>query len=186
MRDLAQQNFSQSRERIAVNKSAVRIILIMGTILIILFGLRIVSSGSDFAGGSAISLKDAPKGLKPVEIPKSFDVTEGSLNLVVENASFTNVSGENAIATATRKYGGGSYSLSVSATLPDPKGNVYQVWIVGEGNVILAGDMSGSGKDWGIIFNDANNYSDLDGIWITKEITKQDENPEKHILEGTF
>ena len=95
-------------------------------------------------------------------------------------------SGESATATASRKFGDGSYNLTVNATLPDPVGNVYQVWIVGGDESHLAGDMQGSGKSWSLSFNDVDDYSNLDGIWISREITKQDNKPEKHILEGSF
>ncbi len=187
MRDLAQQNYSLNRDRIAIPRSAVRIVLILAVVLAVLFGARFINSNNGgLIGGSAVVLKDAPKGLTPVKVPGVVNITEGAVNLVVESAAFTNVSGGNATAAATRKYGAGSYSLTVNATLPDPGGNVYQVWIVGDDAIFLAGDMRGSGSSWSIGFNDVDNYSSLDGIWITREITNNDNKPEKHILEGSF
>lgn len=183
MRDLAQQSYV--KDKIAIPQSTVRILLLLAGALVFLLGAKFIISQVD-SNGSSITLRDAPKGLTPVGVPGGFDVNKDAINLALESATFSNVSGENARATATRKYGDGSYSLTVNATLPDPIGNVYQVWIVGKGEVNLAGNMRGSGNIWSVVFNDVDNYSDLDEIWITREITNNDGRAEKHILEGTF
>ncbi len=188
MRDLAGQSYQRkSSSKIAIPRSAVRVVLLLVAILAILMIVRRVIGGGGIIGGSSIVLRDAPKGLTPVEVPgQNMAIDDGAVDLSIQRATFTNVSGENATATATRKFGDGSYNLSVNATLPDPNGNVYQVWIVGGDAPHLAGDMQGSGKSWSLSFNDVDDYSNLDGIWISREITKQDNKPEKHILEGSF
>lgn len=188
MRDLARQNYSgsTSNTKIAIPQSVVRILLILTAVLLLLFIVKKLTGSGGVIGSSQISLRDAPKGLIPVAVQGSESLLENAVNLTNETATFTNVGGESATATASRKYGDGSYSLTVNATLPDPKGNTYQVWIVGGGEPILAGKMNGSGRNWSITFNDKDNYSDLNGIWITREITNFDEKPELHILEGTF
>lgn len=188
MRDLARQNYSatSANTKIVIPQSVVRILVILTAALLLLFIVKKLAGSGGVIGSSQISLRDAPKGLTPVANDASESVLENAVSLASDTATFSNVSGESVSATSVRKYGDGSYNLFVNATLPDPKGNVYQVWIVGGGQVILAGDMIGSGKNWSISFNDKDNYSDLNGIWITREITKEDENPELHILEGLF
>ena len=130
MRDLAGQNYSQSK--IAIPQSIIRIIILLIVAVAILFLAKaFVNSGG--IGGSSIVLHDAPKGLTPVTAPGVSDIAQGAVNLVVENASFTDVSGEGGSATATRKYGDGSFVLTVNATLPaPPQGHKYQVWLVRE------------------------------------------------------
>ena len=188
MRDLAQQSYQRTtHSKILINRGAVKVALLLVSILVILLVVRRVIGGGGVIGGSSIVLRDAPKGLTPVEFSGgSTAIDDNALDLSIQSATFTNVSGESASATASRKFGDGSYSLSVTATLPDPNGDRYQVWIVGGDEPYLAGDMNGSGKSWSISFNDVDDYSNLDGIWITREITNNDSKPEKHILEGSF
>ena len=188
MRDLAQQSYQRtSSSKIAIPRSAVRVALLVVVILVILLVVRRLIAGGGVIGGSSIVLRDAPKGLTPVEFSGgSTAIDDDAIDLSIQSATFTNVSGESATATATRKFGDGSYNLSVNAILPDPNGNVYQVWIVGGDEPHLSGDMQGLGKSWSLSFNDVDDYSNLDGIWISREITKQDSKPEKHILEGSF
>lgn len=186
MRDLAHQNYqSTPSSKIVIPQSTVRIIMLLTVIIVALFIIRrIIDAGG--VTGSAFTLRDAPKGLTPVEAPNVVHVSDDAPSLTIQSASFTNVSGKSASATATRRFGDGSYSMSVNATLPDPKGNKYQVWIVGAGAQILAGDMSGSVKSWSLVFNDVDNYSNIRGVWITEEVTNNDGIPEVVILEGSF
>ena len=184
MRDLAGQNYS--RARITIPRSLLRIALLLAVVLVVLFVVKLaVSSGG--VGGSSIELRDAPKGLIPVSVSGVEISSEDAINLTIESATFQNVGDVGGSASASRKYGDGSYSLTVSANLPGPKGNPYQVWIVGDGEVVLAGKMNGSGNSWSLVFNDKDkNFSKMNEIWITREITEIDNKPEKHILEGTF
>ena len=188
MRDLAGQSYRRTTSsKILINRSAVRVALLVVVILVILLVVRRVLGGGGVIGGSSIVLRDAPKGLTPIEVPgQNIAIDDGAVDLSIQSATFTNVSGESATATASRKFGDGLYNLTVNATLADPVGNVYQVWIVGGDEPYLAGDMQGLGKSWSLSFNDLDDYSNLDGIWISREITKQDNKPEKHILEGSF
>ncbi len=183
MRDLANQNYSSPK--ISISKTTLRILLILAVVIIALFFIKSRTSSSS-VGGSSIELKDAPKGLTPVSL-SGVKTSSGGTNLTIENATFKNVSEQSGSATASRKYGDGSFSLSVDAKLPDPKGDKYQVWIMGGSQIKLAGTMDGSGGSWSLVFNDKDkNYSKMNEIWITREITSIDEKPEKHILEGSF
>ena len=184
MRDLAQQNYSRTKFRIP--GSVGRVVLLLIVVIAILFAARSVLNVGG-VGGSSVQLKDAPKGLIPVSLSGDVVSTDEGIDLAIESATFQNVSDVSGTASASRKYGDGSFSMTVNATLPDPKGNPYQVWIVGEGQVTLAGTMNGSGGNWGLVFNDRDkNFSKMNEVWITREITGIDNIPEKHILEGSF
>lgn len=182
MRDLAQQSFSKSSEKSKLLKVVIIALLIVG---VVFFLNSKLSSGTTSTSG-AVVLKDAPKGLTPVSLTDNLDILENGVNLSTDTATFKNVSGENAKATAVRKYGNGNFSMSVDATLPDPKGQKYQVWIVGGGYPLDAGFMSGSGNSWTLVFRDRDQYSKYRTIWLTREITSEDGKPEKHVLEGSF
>jgi|SRR3989344_6090487 len=184
MRDLAQQSYS--RTKFQIPEPVVRITLLLVVVIAILFVIRFVVNVGG-VGGSSVQLKDAPKGLTPVSLSGGVVSTDEGIDLVIESATFQNVSAVSGTASASRKYGDGSFSMTVRATLPDPQGNPYQVWIVGDGEVILAGKMNGSGSSWNLVFNDKDkNYSKMNELWITREITEIDNIPEKHILEGSF
>lgn len=184
MRDLAQQNYSRTNFRIP--GSVGRVVLLLIIVIAILFVARsVINLGG--VGGSSVQLKDAPKGLTPVSLSGDVVSADEGIDLVIESATFQNVSDVSGTASASRKYGDGSFSMTVNATLPDPKGNPYQVWIVGDGQVTLAGTMNGSASSWGLVFNDRDkNFSKMGKVWITREITVIDGIPEKHILEGSF
>ncbi len=161
-------------------KVAVVVILVLGLLFII---KQKISSGS-FIGDGSSGLSDAPHGLTPVSVS---GVADGGVNLSSDSATFKDVKyGGKASASATRTYGAGSFSLTVNATLPNPQGDKYQVWLVSGGQVRDAGFMSGSGGSWSLVFNDSNKYSAYNTIWITREITTEDEKPEQHVLEGSF
>lgn len=160
-------------------------VLVIVAIAVLLLVKQKISSGS-FIGGGPSELKDAQHGLTPVSVGAN-GVTNGGVNLSSGSATFKDVKyGGQATATATRTFGAGSYSLSVSATLPNPSGDKYQVWLVNGDQIKDAGFMSGSGKSWSLVFNDSKNYSSYNTIWITREITTEDEKPEQHVLEGSF
>jgi hypothetical protein len=159
--------------------------LVVAVIVVLLLVKQKLSSGS-FIGGGSSELVDAQHGLTPVSVGVS-GVANGGVNLSSGSATFKDVKyGGQAKASATRTFGAGSYSLSVSATLPNPSGDKYQVWLVNGDQIKDAGFVSGSGSSWSLVFNDSKNYSSYNTIWITREITTEDEKPEQHVLEGSF
>ena len=183
MRDLAQQlpgNRGNSRIKKIIRLTVV--LVVVGTILFYAKSKLIGGTG----GGSSIVLREAPRGLKPVSDEGAEKVTDKGVNLVTQRASFADLKfGGEAQATATRSFGGGTYILSVNATLPDPKNTYYQVWLVGGGNIIPIDYMRGLGNSWSLNLRSQDKYSQYKGIWITLERTK-DELPEEHVLDGTF
>jgi len=183
VRDLSNQGAwprQKTAGKIPILKALVVVVLIVGLLFIV---KQKISSGS-FIGGGSSGLTDAPRGLTPVSVS---NVQGGGVNLSSGSASFRDVKyGGKASASATRTYGAGSYSLTVNATLPDPQGDKYQVWLVSGDQIKNAGFMSGSGESWSLVFNDTSKYASYDAIWITKEITTEDNKPEQHVLEGSF
>lgn len=183
MRNLSQQGWS--RPRGAVKAPILKAAFFVVLVVVVLFALKQKISSGSFIGGGLSGLSDAPHGLTPVSVTGT--VADGGVNLSSGSASFRDVKyGGQAKASATRTYGAGSYSLSVNATLPNPQGDRYQVWLVNGGQLKDAGFMSGSGSSWSLVFNDSNKYSAYNTIWITREITTEDEKPEQHVLEGSF
>lgn len=182
MRDLAGQNYSGGRNN---TQRAVKIIVLAVAVSVAVWFFN-NRSANTASGDGAIVLKDASKGLKPVNLPSDITSVGQAVNLRSDSAVFTNVGDVAAKATAIRKYGDGSYTLAVEATLPDPKGSRYEVWIIGEDLKQEAGFLNGSGNSWTLVFRDKDYYSKYSEIWITREITDNDSKPEKHILEGSF
>ena len=179
MRDLAR-GVRSSRN---VNK-------IFGQLIVVLFIIGAVffiknNFVDTSVGGTSVVLREAPRGLKPVEVENG-GVTDGGVDLAINRATLRDVKyGGTARASATRSYGGGIYILSVDATLPDPVNTQYQVWLVGSGAVLPIDYMRGSKTSWSLSLRDTDKYSKYSGIWITLERTK-DEKPEEHVMEGSF
>lgn len=179
MRDLSKSNFS-GRKR--VSRRLLYIFTGVLVVVLIVYGLSMLFG----AGGSSsgVTLRDAPTDLKPVEAGEA--KIEGGIDLKTEKASFKDVKyGGSASATATRAFGGGVYSLTVTANLPDPKNTNYQVWLVGSAGPVSIDYMRGSKTTWSLNLRDSDKFSKYKGIWITLERTR-DDLPEEHVLEGSF
>jgi len=157
--------------------------------LIFAGGIFLFKNGLDFGGSSSSSviLREAQRGLTPVVIEGGQDdILESAVDLTTQKAILSDVMhGGAAKASATRSFGGGSYILSVEATLPDPINVNYAVWVVGGGETILIDYMTGSKTSWSLSKRARDEYSNYDGIWITLERTK-DDFVEEHVMEGTF
>ncbi|OGD95113.1 hypothetical protein A3F02_02420 [Candidatus Curtissbacteria bacterium RIFCSPHIGHO2_12_FULL_38_9b] len=183
MRDLANQNFNIKKPK-ATAKFLRLILLIVVLAAIFPIGKFFLKPGS--LGESSIVLREAPRNLKPINVDLTESINSEGVNLITQSATFKDVQyGGEANATATRSFGGGTYILSVDATLPDPVNTNYQVWLVSGQEVIPINFMNGSKNTWSLRLRSSDKYSNYDGIWITLERTK-DELPEEHILEGSF
>lgn len=186
MRDLAKQDFTSNRRKLNL-KVFLRVFLFFAAVLGILVFIKFYSPFSKSLSASSVVLKEAPRGLKPITAGGSGEINSEGVNLTSKNATFTDVRYKGAAkATAKRMYGAGTYLLSVSATLPDPEGNKYGLWLVGDGDVFLVDYLKGSKTSWGLELSDKDKYPHYDGIWITLERMWEDENPEEHVLEGSF
>jgi hypothetical protein len=185
MRDLSKMQTGRSA-RLSGFKKYWRIFAILVFVLALLFVVRVVLNLSSGVGNSSVVLREAQRGLNPVDIDESQSMAEGGVNLTTQSTTLVDVKyGGEARATATRSVGGGTYVLNVSATLPDPVNTNYEVWLVGGGEVVPIDFMRGSGTSWSLSLRDTDKFSSYDGIWITLERTK-DDLPEEHVLEGSF
>lgn len=181
VRDLANQSYVRGKNS---SLNLAKIIILVFFLLAIVW-LLAGRAQSPTSTSGPIVLRDAPKGLTPVSLPDLSSVGQ-AVNLQTDKAVLESVGEIAGRATATRKYGDGTYTLIVEATLPDPKGLKYEVWLVGGDQPQEAGFLNGSGANWTLVFRDKDYYSKNDGIWITREITSDDKKPEKHMLEGRF
>jgi len=186
MRDLAQQKFSGPYGVKKNNTVVLRLIIVLAVVLGIGFFVKskFLNTGS-VSGSADVVLREAPRGLTPVDI-KDEGAGKG-VDLKLENASFDLVkSGFNGKVTATRSYTNGIYSLNVDATLENPQGHQYGVWAVNGDDVVLVDYMGGNKTNFSLrVRKDDDKLMKYDGIWITFERSKEDR-PEEHIFEGTF
>lgn len=181
MRDLAQTSPYPTRPS---NRVVRLVVLIVFLAVVGYFVLNFVFGGA--GSGSAVMLREAPRGLLPVEVGESQITTEEGVALTTRTALMRDVKyGGEATAQVQRSFGGGIYILTVDATLPDPKNVSYQVWLVGDEEVLPIDYMRGAGTSWSLSLRDTDRYSQYDGIWITLERGK-DDIPEEHVMEGTF
>lgn len=179
MRDLSRINYGDKKR---LSKRTIFVFAGVFAVVSVVYGLNMVIGGSGSSSG--VILRDAPTDLKPVNAGEV--KIEGGVDLKTEKASFKDVKySGSATATATRAYGGGVYSLTVEASLPDPKNTNYQVWLVGSAGPVSIDYMRGSKTSWSLNLRDSDKFSKYKGIWITLERTK-DDLPEEHVLEGSF
>lgn len=183
MRDLSQ-------TQIAYGGQKTRGRLLRTVLILILASGAFYFAGNFFlkkeGGGSSVILREAPRGLMPVNVGGVSTSVEGGVELTTQTAVVGDVKyGGEATATVTRSFGGGIYILTVDATLPDPKNVNYQVWLVGGGQVLPIDYMRGSKTSWSLSLRDSDKYSQYRGIWITLERGK-DDIPEEHVMEGSF
>lgn len=184
MRDLANRTYGQKVT--GGSKFLKRIAALTLGAVVILVVVKLFFSAGGVISGQSVVLRDALTGLKPVESDQDTSVSEQGVTLKTQSARLIDVSGGSGSGTAKRIFGAGTYSLDIDATLPDPKGNNYGVWLFDGSEVLLVDYLRGSGNSWGYDLKDKDKYSGFNQIWITLEITKNDTKPEKHILEGSW
>lgn len=109
-----------------------------------------------------------------------------------ENTDLTAVGGAEGIGVASRKYSGGTYSITVMADLPEPKsGYFYQAWIVrgstgdSDFSYISTGALRLAKGGYISDFTSSKDYSGYKKVVVTLEKIS-DNTPESHVLEGSF
>jgi len=184
MRDLSKIPLSSPRKKLK-SQRYFRLVFIVGIILVVIF---LVKSRLNFGtySNSSVTLKEASRGLTPVALDGDHqELTKKAVDLTTQTAVLEDVKyGGEASAKATRSFGGGTFMLSVDATLPDPVNTNYQVWLAGGEEAIPIDYMRGEGTEWTLSVS-SDDYSNYDAIWITLERTK-DDLPEEHVMEGSF
>ena len=108
----------------------------------------------------------------------------------VDKAELKDVSGGQSSAIATRKFENGKFTASVLADLPDPEaGTFYQAWLVktenGNDSFVLLGSLELAKGGWMLNYQGSNDLTGYPKVLVTSEKTR-DNNPETHILEGSF
>lgn len=186
MRDLAKQNLTGTKKVKNLSPRAIR----LGVIVVVIVGI-ILAFNSGFSlpsvGGGGVELRDAYHGLTPVVVDGAPINVDSGIKLSSDKAIFRNVGNIKATATAERVYGGGSFTMTVNATFAGTQGHKYQIWLTDGEAMADAGFLEGSGTSWGTTFRDSDKgYSKMDGIWITDELTSEDNQAEVKILEGSF
>lgn len=110
----------------------------------------------------------------------------------VEKLELKDVENVGGIAIATRNFEAGKFSAAVLADLSEPgNSRFYQAWITQgdpadeNANFILLGTMRVAKGGYVVEYQSNTDYSNYDGFLITLE-EKNDNTPEKHLMEGQF
>lgn len=111
----------------------------------------------------------------------------------VEPAVLSAVGSYEGLGLATRSFEGGVFSHMVEASLADPAGGkFYEGWLVmktATGPVFFStGKLAKQGEVYALTYTAAQNYPDHNDVVITEETLSQglDDQPEAHVLEGSF
>ena len=186
MRDLSNFKYS-SKPRLNKRKLPVKLIGVLALLIVIFLVLKFggLSGG---AAGSSSALHEAPRGLTPIDVSGVGGVADKGVNLKTQKAVLSDVKyGGRAKGTATRSFGGGSYVLSVDVTLVDTSGASWEIWLADDGGLQREVDFMNCAKNTcSYTLRDSDKYSNFNRIWITRELTKEDNAPEQHILEGEW
>jgi hypothetical protein len=120
------------------------------------------------------------------------DVMPGESENQMEETSLESVGDFSGSGIATRNYDGGNYAHTVTAQLADPSADkFYEGWIVRSlpFKFISTGQLNKSvDGSYVLEFSSNEDYSNYNKVVITQE-TKSlglDNNPEAHVLEGSF
>ncbi|MBI3577171.1 hypothetical protein HY086_03995 [Candidatus Gottesmanbacteria bacterium] len=110
----------------------------------------------------------------------------------VETATLVAVGKFTGTGTATRSFDGTTFTLTVTATLPDPKsGKFYEGWLVRKQPSLLffsTGKLTKQGGQYVATYTAGQNYPEYRGVVVTEETLANglDGKPETHVLEGAF
>lgn len=160
---------------------------IIGAIVVILIFVGAYYFFSRYQRGEEVGPLPAEKIPVSEELEKGFEsgmgieVPEG-----VEKTTLTDVTGGASTGMATRKFEEGVFEHTVMAALPEPgTGKFYQGWLVRDGELLSTGKLSEIKGGWYLEYLQDKDYSDYDKVWVTLE-EKDDNQPETHVLEGSF
>ena len=118
---------------------------------------------------------------KGFEAGLGIEVPEG-----VEKTTLADVTGGAGTGMATRKFEKGVFEHTVMASLPEPgAGQYYEGWLTRDGEFFSTGKMESMKGGWYLEYSSNKDYPDYNRVVITLE-EKDDSQPEKHLLEGSF
>ncbi len=115
------------------------------------------------------------------ETGMGIEVPEG-----VEKTTLADVTGGAGTGMATRRFEDNLFEHTVMAALPEPgTGKFYEGWLVSDGQFFSTGKLEEMKGGWYLEFSADKDYSDYNRVVVTLE-EKDDSQPEKHLLEGSF
>lgn len=160
---------------------------IIGAIVVILIFVGAYSFFTRHQRGEEVTPPAAEKVPVSEELEKGFETGMGiEVPEGVEKTTLKDVTGGPSVGMATRKFKEGIFEHTVMAALPEPgTGKFYQGWLVRDGELLSTGKMNETKGGWYIEFSVDKDYSDYNKVWVTLE-ERFDNQPEKHILEGSF
>jgi len=161
--------------------------IVIGVIILILLAIAVYFILKPSNDEPEITIDQEPSVEEKLEESFRFDIPDD-----IEKVELKAVKGEDFRAIATRKYEDGIYTHTVIADLPDPVGGTfYEGWLM-RGNpeddnfdVVSAGKMVIAKGGYLLNFESSTDYSDYQNVVITLEKVA-DNNPEEHILDGSF
>lgn len=185
MRDLARSG-PFSRRNTGGKRSRLRILVIIILLGVVSYIVGAYQPKPDAQTGPVV-LRDAPANLSPVSLAGIDRAIATGVTLTTGTARMKDIryDGE-AKAEVTRAYGAGLYKLDINAVLPDPVNVSYAVWLVGDDDVpVFVEYMRGDKTTWTLNLSGPDKFSNLNGVIISLERTK-DNKVEEKILEGSF
>lgn len=127
------------------------------------------------------------------QLPDELQTNETVEEENVETIELTVVGGYTGSGSANRTFNGANFVHLVIAQLDDPtEGKFYEGWLVRKKpslTFMSTGKLERADEgDFVLLFNSETDYSDYNDVVITEETESLglDNNPETHVLEGTF
>ena len=134
-----------------------------------------------------ISVEDQVTSITPTA-----QVTQPAIEVEVEETEILPVGNYTGEGIATRIFDGTQFTHSVKANLPDPaEGKFYEGWLVIKTpslRFFSTGKMVKDNGQYVLSYQTGKNQSEYNEVVITKETESLglDNNPETHVLEGSF
>jgi hypothetical protein len=162
-------------------------IIVIGIIVGLIFGVRDAAENAEPSDELLKEMfddeaeeNDSSAGFNPVkEMPDNTETTQLSA-----------VGTYTGSGVATRLFADGAFTHTITARVSPPAtGKFYEGWLVMPGPQFFStGKLEMSGAAYTLSYTADQNYPDHTDVVITEETTSQglDNNPEAHVLEGSF
>ena len=125
--------------------------------------------------------------------PETAPAAEQLSDVVIEQAVLAAIAPYTGSGTATRSFDGSTFSHTVTAAISDPAdGKFYEGWLVmptpNGPEFFSTGAMEKSSSNYVLSYAANKNYPEHGKVVITEETSADglDNNPEAHVLEGSF
>ncbi len=117
---------------------------------------------------------------------------EDGSDVLVEETEMKAVGDYSGEGTATRSFGGGVFVHGVRAKINDPsEGKFYEGWLVKKEpslDFFSTGKLKKEGEEYVLFYSNEEDGSEYKEVVVTEETEELglDNNPETHVLEGSF